>query len=209
MTPSILHRIRRLWNERTTRGEYIMPWAAMTLCFFGFFRSGELTVPSREAFDTNTHLSWGDVAINDARNPQAIKVRLRRSKTDQFGNGVEVVVGRTGDDLCPVAAVAAFMVKRGRAPGPFFVFPDGTPLTKATFVEIVRKAVGELGLPEEQFAGHSFRIGAATAAAQAGLEDSTIMTLGRWSSAAFLRYIRTPMATLAAATTRLSSVPAS
>ena len=207
VTPAILRRIKGLWNERSTRGEYVMPWAALTLCFFGFFRSGELTVPHNESFDPKVHLSWGDVAINDPQNPQAIKVQLRRSKTDQFGDGVEVMVGKTGDDLCPVAAVAAFMVKRGRTPGPFFVFPDGKPLTKAKFVGFLRDALGDLGLPKEQFAGHSLRIGAATAAAQAGIEDSTIMMLGRWSSAAFLRYIRTPKAALAAATARLSCAP--
>ena len=205
MTPAILRRIRRLWNERATRGEYIMSWAALTLCFFGFFRSGELTVPTGKSFDASIHLSWGDVAINDPRNPRAIKVRLRRSKTDQFGNGVDVIVGRTGDDLCPVAAVAAFMARRGNAAGPFFRFPDGSPLTKAKFIGFLRGAVGELGLPADQFAGHSLRIGAATTAAQVGFEDSTIMTLGRWNSAAYLRYIRTPETTLAAATARLSS----
>ena len=207
VTPAILRRVKGLWNERPTRGEYVMPWAALTLCFFGFFRSGEITVPRNESFDPKVHLSWGDVAINDPRNPQAIRVQLRRSKTDQFGDGVEIMVGKTGDDLCPVAAVAAFMVKRGRTPGPFFVFPDGKPLTKAKFVGFLKDALGELGLPKEQFAGHSLRIGAATAAAQAGIEDSTIMMLGRWNSAAFLRYIRTPKAVLAAATARLSHGP--
>ena len=123
MTPAILRRIRRLWNERATRGEYIMPWAALTLCFFGFFRSGELTVPTGKSFDASIHLSWGDVAINDPRNPRAIKVRLRRSKTDQFRNGVDVIVGRTGDDLCPVAAVAAFMAKRGEHFGAILQIP--------------------------------------------------------------------------------------
>ena len=96
---------------------------------------------SGELFDASIHLSWGDVAVNDYQNPQVIRVRLCQSKTDQFGNGVEVIVGKTRDDLCPVAAVAAFMVRRGRAPGPFFVFPDGTPLTKAKFVGIMRSAV--------------------------------------------------------------------
>ncbi len=34
--------------------------------------------------------------------------------------------------------------------------------------------------------GHSFRIGAATTAVVVGIADSSIQTLGRWQSAAFL-----------------------
>ena len=58
----------------------------------------------------------------------------------------------------------------------------------------IREALQAIGLPESQFAGHSFWIGAATTA---GLEDSTIRTLGRWNSSAFLPYICTPREQLA------------
>ena len=61
----------------------------------------------------------------------------------------------------------------------------------------IRAGLQAVGLPESNFAGHSFRIGAATAAANAGIEDSVICTLGRWSSSAFLTYIRTPREQLA------------
>ena len=54
-----------------------------------------------------------------------------------------------------------------------------------------------MGLNPQDYAGHSFCIGAATTAAQAGLEDSVIRSLGRWNSDAFYRYIRVPQEQLA------------
>ena len=42
------------------------------------------------------------------------------------------------------------------------------------------------------YSGHSFRAGAATTAAKAGVEDSVIKALGRWESSAYLIYMRLP-----------------
>ena len=83
---------------------------------------------------------------------------------------------------------------------------DGSPLTKAFFVASVRQALVRFGVNPRSYAGHSFRIGAAMAAAEAGVEDSVIQSLGRWNSTAFLRYIRTPRETLAAFTSQLAAV---
>ena len=182
-----------------------MLWAAASLCFFGFFRSGELFVPTLTAFDERVHLAWGDVAVDNQNNPSSLRVHLKRSKCDQFGRGVDVYVGRTGSCLCPVAAVLAYMVSRGPGPGPFFRLNPSTPLTKPRFVAAVREALLAVGVSPHLYAGHSFRIGAATSASRAGLQDSFIQAMGRWSSAAFLSYIRTPPEQLAAASRQLDS----
>ena len=94
---------------------------------------------------------------------------------------------------------------KGIIAGPVLFVPRWfSPLTKAQFVSIVREALRELGLPQEQFVGHSFRIGATTAAGKSGLEDSTIMMLGGWNSTAFLWHIRTPWESLTLTTAQLS-----
>ena len=63
------------------------------------------------------------------------------------------------------------------------------PLVKINFVKHVRVALEQVGLPPKDYAGHSFRIGAATTYIHisdvAGLEDFAIQTLGRWESSAF------------------------
>ena len=162
------------------------------MCFFGFFRSGEITVASEAAFDPRFHLTWGDVHINDVDAPTVVKVRLKRSKTDQMGKGVDVFIGATGSDTCPVAEIVQYVRLRGPSPGPFLCAQNGAPLTKPALVRRVREALTVLGLDPTSYAGHSFRIGAATTAACAGIEDSAIRSLGRWKSDAVLRYIRTP-----------------
>ena len=165
--------------------------------FFGFFCSGEITVPTEEAFDCTKHLAWGDVAIDNTEGPQLLKVHLKKSKSDQLGRGVDVYIGKKGCPLCPVVAITQYMAIRGSKEGPFFQFKDGRPLTKSSFTSKVREALKATGLPEQNFTGHSFRIGAATATASAGIENSVIRTLGRWSSSAYLVYIRTPREHLA------------
>ena len=97
------------------------------------------------------HLSFGDVSVDNQESPRQLRVRLKASKTDPFRAGVDVFVGATGNDLCPVSAVLSFLVVRGAAPGPLFKFQDGTPLTRARLVVEVQKALEAAG------AGHSFR----------------------------------------------------
>ena len=108
-----------MWEEAGINHDRLLLWAAATVCFFGFFRSGEITVPSVVAFDSSIHLSWGDVAVDNPANPSSVHFYLKRSKCDQFGAGVGVFVGKTGTPLCPVTAVLAYLVSRGSVPGPF------------------------------------------------------------------------------------------
>ena len=166
-------------------------------------------MPADGAYDPTLHLSFEDVAIDNPTSPSILQVHLKASKTDRFRRGIDVFVGRTDQELCPVAAVLAYLAIRGAAPGPLFRFQDGRPLTKDRFITRVREALETLGLSSECYAGHSFRIGAATTAAECGLQDSQIKALGRWKSSAYQIYIRTPRDRLAAVSRTLVSGPSS
>ena len=64
-------------------------------------------------------------------------------------------------------------------------------------------ALEQQGISYTGLSGHSFQIGAATAAAQAGMEDTLIQALSCWHSPAYLRYVRIPLHALAAASSHL------
>ena len=183
-----------------------MNWAICTLAFFGFFRLGEILLTTTN-FDPERHLEAGDVAIDSRQNPSLLKVHLKCSKTDQLQKGVDIYIGKTGDDICPIAAVLSFLAIRGQEPGPLFVCCDSTPYTKGRFIPKLRSALQAAGLVGPNFAGHSFRIRAATTAAERGIEDSTIKALGRWHSSAFLAYVCTPSEHLATIFRTLSTSP--
>ena len=160
ITPAVLHKLHNYWNPTSSAStDIVMLWAAATLCFFGFFRSGEITVPLQGSFDPSAHLGWGDIAINDRSSPTILKVHLKRSKCDQLGKGVDAIIGHTHDVLCPVTATVRYMVMRGATPGPFFIRENGMPLIKSHFVSSVREALMAVGLPYQLFAGHSFASG--------------------------------------------------
>ena len=193
ITIEVLESLFQAWTTTSPCYDTIMLWGACTLVFFAFLRAGEFTsVSGRE----QTLLTPADIQVDSRHNPTYLAITLRGSKTDPFGAGCTLYVGRTRSHICPVAAILAYLAIRPPLPGPLFLYADGSPLTRTGLVSAVRSALSGSGADLSRYTGHSFRIGAATSAALAGLPDSLIQTLGRWRSSAYLRYIRTPVSTL-------------
>ena len=139
ITPAILRSLRSELDKNPTKWDCIMLWAACCTCFFGFLRSGEITVPSQNDYDSSAHLSHGDVAFDSMHNPTLAQIKIKASKTDPFRKGVTICVGRTNNDLCPVAALAAYTTLRGSNEGPFFVLENRAPLTRERFVRMTKE----------------------------------------------------------------------
>ena len=115
-----------------------MLWAVYGTTFFGFFRLGELLQSSQAQFIPIFHISWGDMAVDNARDPKMLKCHLRQSKTDQCGRGVDIVIGSTGCELCPVATVLSYLAARGSQQGPFLLKSTNCPLLKQEFIAEIR-----------------------------------------------------------------------
>ena len=83
---------------------------------------------------------------------------IKKSKTDQGRRGTKIYLGKTGDSLCPIAAMEAYLSVSGSISGSFFQWESHIPLSKSSFVKHLRAALEEAGLPAKDYAGHSFRL---------------------------------------------------
>ncbi len=126
----------RLWStppgaSRATAHVRGMLRVAALLCFFGFCRSGEITVPSASAYDERVHLAWGDVAVVKGSS-SIVRIHLKRSKCDQLGRGVDIFVGRMHSELCPVSRLFSTWVFAARLPAPSSYLPIGPRLPNSS-----------------------------------------------------------------------------
>ena len=96
--------------------------------------------------------------------------------------------------MCPVQAFVkwdGYRIKERDQP--LFRFSSGEPLTGKRLNEIIRERLqGQEGVDGKLFSSHSFRAGAASSMAAMGFGDEDIQSVGRWSSRAFLEYIKLP-----------------
>ena len=182
ITAELLARIGALVDS--ARPDDVRFWAAATSAFFGFLRVSEFTVDRN--FDAASDLSFDALRFSH----DAAHLTLKASKTDPFRLGVSVHLGATGRAVCPVSALKQFLFLRGTAPGPLFADAFGSPPSRSWFVGTLSRFLARLGVVGD-FTAHSFRIGAATTAAERGVPDHLIKVLGRWSSDAYRVYIRT------------------
>ena len=205
ITIEVMEKLKRIWiPSPNPHPDNVMLWAASCVGFFGFLRSGEFTVPSQQGYDPTVHLSLADVAFNSHVAPSFARLRIKMSKTDPFRLGVDVFIGATSSGVCPITALLQFIEVRSSAPGPLFVFRNWQFLTRAALISNLQAALQKLCLVHTNYNGHSFRIGAATTAAQSGIEDSLIQTLRRWKSEAYKIYTKIPQAQLASVSRALT-----
>ena len=164
-----------------------MLWAAFAVAFYGFLSADELHSKTVNSFDSATTLLWSDVTTTAT----SLVLHIRASKTDSFRHGCTITIGATATSTCPLNAMQSYIaIHQHRLSSPAFIFQDGSLLTRQRLAVLLRELLLHAGFDPDKYASHSFRIGAATTAAAAGLPEWQIQAMGRWTSDCYSHYIR-------------------
>jgi integrase len=167
-------------HMKGTRG--IRDRALVLIGFAGAFRRSELVALLRD-----------DIAFVK----EGLTITVRRSKTDQLGEGRKVAIPYARGRACPVKALEAWLEHARIDSGPLFRFVNkaggiGTAaLSAQTVATLVKEYANKAGLDAIQYSGHSLRAGLITSAAKAGVSSWKIREQsGHKSEAMLQRYIR-------------------
>ena len=129
---------------------------------------------------------------------EGVKIALKRSKTDQFGEGmIKGLPYFSKETYCPVMNLKNWLKISKIKSGPIFKrFAKGSVLTKhrltdQSVVLIIKDCLKLAGIENTNFSGHSLRSGFATVAAEAGADERSIMAMtGHKTTQMVRRYIK-------------------
>jgi len=130
--------------------------------------------------------------------PQGLKITIRRSKTDQFGEGmIKGLPYFTNKNYCPVSCMKEWLQLSKIKKGPIFrKFVKGGNLTShrltdQSVVLIIKKYLSIAGIDNKNYSGHSLRSGFATVSAESGADERSIMAMtGHKTTQMVRRYIK-------------------
>ena len=129
---------------------------------------------------------------------EGVKITLRRSKTDQFGEGqIKGLPYFTNEKYCPVTSLKNWIYLSKIKTGPIFrrfakgSILTGHRLTDQSVVLIIKECLKLAGIENQNYSGHSLRSGFATVAADSGADEKSIMAMtGHKTTQMVRRYIR-------------------
>ena len=129
---------------------------------------------------------------------EGLKINIRRSKTDQFGEGfIKALPYFDNSQYCPVISMKNWLKLSKIISGPLFRrFNKGSKLsenrlTDQTVALLIKEYLQLAGIDSKNYSGHSLRSGFATSAAESGVEERSIMAMtGHKSTEMVRRYIK-------------------
>ena len=141
------------------------------LAFHAFLRIGEITTHGHQCYV----IQLEDISFSLT----GFSLTISRFKHNSSRRPVTLSIAASGDECCPVAALKQFKQVRGLTPGPLFSFADASPVSRNCFCRYLRDAVQWADFDANKYKTHSFRIGAATTAADMGMSELQHQSMGR------------------------------
>ena len=123
--------------------------------------------------------------------PEGVKILIRRSKTDQSGEGsIKAIPYFENQEFCPVIALKNYLNKKfsnsDKSQKDVKIFE----ISDKSVALIIKRYAEKAGLDSSKYAGHSLRSGFATTAAEFGAEERNIMAMtGHKTTQMVRRYI--------------------
>ena len=129
---------------------------------------------------------------------EGLKIAIRRSKTDQFGEGaIKALPYFNNPEFCPTITLKKWLDISKISNGPIFRrFAKGSNLSENRLTDqsvalLIKEYLKLAGIDNKNYSGHSLRSGFATTTADSGADERSIMAMtGHKSSEMVRRYIK-------------------
>ena len=130
--------------------------------------------------------------------PEGVKIIIRRSKTDQFGEGmIKGLPYFSNQNYCPVLHLKKWLDLSNITSGPIFrrfsksFKLSENQLTDQSVALLLKNYLSVAGIENKNYSGHSLRSGFATVSAEFGADERSIMAMtGHKTTQMVRRYIK-------------------
>ena len=145
---------------------------------FAFLRIGEITYNS--PIDAGVPYQVHHLAklVDSSKRVVALKLTFGNFKHSYNQRPFSIILHRH-NSCCSVRLLLDYLSLQGNRPGPLFLNSDNSPVSWTIFAELLSLSLKACVLDSTRYKGHSFRIGAASFAAERGMSDAQIRALGR------------------------------
>jgi len=172
------------YYANSTKHDDLLFVAMLLTGFFALMRLGELSFP-----DDKSLQEWRKVTLRDSVccTDELYEFFLPYHKADHFFEGNRIIVRKDQFRHDPLYHFSRYLASRDR------LFPVSSPLWITEKGHVPTRSFFTIRLRiffDNSVGGQSMRAGGATSLAEHGIPPSIIQPLGRWSSQAFLIYIR-------------------
>ncbi len=185
--PILINQLKAIINvineEKTDEIKKVRDKAIILVGFGGGFRRTELISIDHEDLEFV---------------PEGVKITVKRSKTDQFGEGMTKGLPYFANEIyCPVIHLKKWIKISNIKDGPIFRrFVKGCSLSKnrltdQSVVLLIKRYLKLAGIENKNYSGHSLRSGFATVSAESGADERSIMVMtGHKTTQMLRRYIK-------------------